>query len=102
MQGLEGVVVLRRLGHSLASSRRTCTGCHCLFPRGVGIPASLSAAAMPCRLVTPLACSASMVGRKPAARCRTGSRISGGTDAARRQRLVTSAPMVPTARMTLP
>jgi hypothetical protein len=43
-------------------------GCHCLFPRGVGIPASLSAAAMPCRLVTPLACSASMVGRKPAAR----------------------------------
>jgi hypothetical protein len=27
---------------------------------------------------------------------------TGGTDAARRQRLVTSAPMVPTGRMTLP
>jgi hypothetical protein len=42
--------------HSRANSRQTCTGCHRPRPVGVGMLRAFSAAAMPCRVVTPLAC----------------------------------------------
>jgi hypothetical protein len=45
-------------------------GFHGPTPRGVGILASFSAAAMPCNVVTPLACSALMVGARLVARAR--------------------------------
>ena len=43
-----------------ANTRLTCTACHVPCPLAVGMPRSLSAAAMPTSDVTPAACSSRM------------------------------------------